>query len=727
MKRGTINITLRGLLLVFLTWLLLSPPPASAAGGAPDNGKGNGGGNEERASEAQRAPGGELPIEVTADSISFDGASNTYKAEGNVIISQGGITLKAERLTADLKAQLATATEGLTLTDEGGNEITAARVTLNLEDKTAYIEDGRLYFRLKPEGRIIITGKEIRKTGPERYTSLVTTYTTCDCNEDEKPDWSFHTKSSELIVGERFTGRGALFKVRGVPLIYSPYVTFPLKTERKSGLLTPGFSISKLRGFTISNSLFWAISDSRDATLYLDIETRRGVGTGGEFRYIRSKRSHGELNLYYFNEKDIERVRSFRLGDDNLGRPKTAGTKRWLLSFTGSEVLTLGVKLSADINVISDDEYYMDFGEGTLRSLEGVESTISLTKNWPGATLTGEVRNFDNLLVANDGIVVQRYPEVRFSTIPKRLASSQLLTSIDSTFVNLYRRTGEKALRLDLRPTASLPMTIGGIVEFTPSVTAIGTLYNISSNGGGTGGYKDRFTYEAKGDLRTTLVRYSASKSSPLRTTLRPRVRYTYLPGTRDQGVAQFDSFDITTGKNIVEYSLNSTITSKGGNYDRKVYLNIEQSFDVNESTRRIDTPGDRREPFSNLSGEVIFSPYSWLRVRGEGEYQPYIRRVIGFDASLYIESPKGNDDRLSISYLFSDDVTEYIELRGRKMILGKVEAEFAERFSFDKGTSIESNYTLTYHSGCWEAGLSYRSRLEENTLFFTVGLQGLG
>ncbi len=46
----------------------------------------------------------------------------------------------------------------------------------------------------------------------------------------------------------------------------------------------PEYGTSNTAGYEFNNSFFWAISDSSDATYWLDYATKKGTGNGLEFR-----------------------------------------------------------------------------------------------------------------------------------------------------------------------------------------------------------------------------------------------------------------------------------------------------------------------------------------------------------------------------------------------------------------------------------------------------------
>src|SRR3990170_3060593 len=311
--------------------------------------------------ETEKLSSKDEPIERTADSINYDKAKDTYYAEGHVLVVQGKSSIRADKMTVDMKASHATAYGNVETIDE--------------------------------EGNVHITGEEIKKTGNQSYSVYRGNFTTCDCEADESPAWSFYSADADVTLGKYLTAWNTLFYVKSAPVFYFPYLIFPVETERESGFLPPRVGYSQVRGFEPDNSFFWAISESTDATFYLDIENIRGIGKGIEYRYALSKNTDGEFYFYHFTENDIDRVREFRKGSDNLSRPRTAGNDRWFLQYNHNQLLPGDIILKAYIKRVSDYEYFIDFGRNfEERSLESLESNISLTKTWNAFNLVTQFR-----------------------------------------------------------------------------------------------------------------------------------------------------------------------------------------------------------------------------------------------------------------------------------------------------------------------------------------------
>jgi lipopolysaccharide assembly outer membrane protein LptD (OstA) len=80
------------------------------------------------------------------------------------------------------------------------------------------------------------------------------------------------------------------------------------------------YTASTLKGNTISNAFFWAISRSQDATFNYDWFSKTGHGFGREYRYVRSRSSSGDARFYMLNERAVT-------AEDGTGQIVTPGRR----------------------------------------------------------------------------------------------------------------------------------------------------------------------------------------------------------------------------------------------------------------------------------------------------------------------------------------------------------------------------------------------------------------
>lgn len=694
---------------------------------------------------------GKAPIEITADSLTHDKSKDTYYAYGRVLAIQGNSSIKADSMIVDMKASYAIAYGNVEAIDEGGNTLKGDTLELYTDTKVGVVINGRLFFK---EGNVHVTGEKIKKTGNESYSAYKGTVTTCDCEAGESPAWSFYSNNADVTFGKYFTAWNSLFYIKSAPIFYFPYLIFPVKTERETGFLPPRIGYSNVRGLKLDNSFFWAISENTDATFYLDIEHSRGIGKGIEYRYVLSRTTDGEIYFYHFEEDNIKRVRSFRGGSANLSRPETASNERWLLQYKHNQILPGDIILKTNVNRVSDDEYFIDFAKDIRqRSLESLESNISLTKTWSKFNLVTQFRHFDNLLVADDNITFQRLPEINLTGRDQQVMGTPFQFLTESSFINFYREKGMEGQRLDVRPSIALPLNPGGYFDFRPSVGVRETFYWLNNNQPNSS-YYDRTLYDFNADITATFVRISSWNENEaeqglkkVKHSIRPKITYTYAQEVDQNHLPSFDGIDRIAYRNDFTYSVNSIVTGKfmqGGkpSYRDYLYMDLSQSYSIdhlkysiNETTGRITGVGEQRRPFSDVKGEIRLMPFSWTFITAQGQYDIYDNFIKEYASSLGLWDTRG--DRVDIMYRYvSNKYTsytngalpeEYVNLSMKFKPVQAVDITYRNRYSISSQKTIEAGYGLAYQRQCWGAEIAYTEKLEERIFMITFNLLGIG
>src|SRR5206468_9044689 len=146
-------------------------------------------------------------------------------------------------------------------------------------------------------------------------------------------------------------GRRASFYFIDVPVMYSPWLEFPLSNERKSGFLTPTFGSSGVRGFEVSAPYYLNLAPNYDATITPRLMTKRGVQVGAQFRYLLGDataplgRATGVMNA------------------EVLPNDRVTGETRYLLGIKHTEQFTPWLAGFLNINKVSDDTYFADLAD----------------------------------------------------------------------------------------------------------------------------------------------------------------------------------------------------------------------------------------------------------------------------------------------------------------------------------------------------------------------------
>jgi LPS-assembly protein len=225
-------------------------------------------------------PGEADVVTIAADTMILENRSSTYRAEGNVRAYRAGLTLLADSIIYRATENEAIA-EGKVVMEKGGDTLRSDRLSLNLMTEQGEMSNSDLFFK---KNNLHIRSAKVAKVGTADYHLEKGTFTTCD---GDSPSWHFSASAMDVTLEEYATGRNAVFYVGDVPLFYTPYILFPVKRERQSGFLMPRIGNSTKKGFSLDLPYYWAISASQDATFDLDIQAKRGVGAGLDYRFLR--------------------------------------------------------------------------------------------------------------------------------------------------------------------------------------------------------------------------------------------------------------------------------------------------------------------------------------------------------------------------------------------------------------------------------------------------------
>jgi LPS-assembly protein len=257
-------------------------------------------------------------------------------ASGAVEIHYRDVVVHAERLTLDRDTMTVQA-EGDVIFDQGPQRISGQRLDFDLEQRTGTFWQATAF--VHPD--YYFSGDIIAKTGPNDFAVDNGVFTSC--TGDETPDWSFAMSSAEVEVEGYARVKNARLRVKKLPVFYWPYMIWPAKTERTSGLLVPNVGYSQRRGEYLGLAWYQVLGPSYDNTLYVDGYTEGFYGVGDEFRYRPSETTRGNARVYYFHNEE--------LGDDAL---------RFDWAHVDDD-LPFGMRGVVDIEHYSDFEVFRDF------------------------------------------------------------------------------------------------------------------------------------------------------------------------------------------------------------------------------------------------------------------------------------------------------------------------------------------------------------------------------
>lgn len=650
------------------------------------------------------APG---PVNIKADNLSHDRASDTYRASGNVEIQWDTATLTADRASVSQQSGEAVAEGGVRLIRQG-DTLKSDRLSINIETERGEVSNGDL-FVAKPN--LHVRGRKIAKVGVDDYRLEEGSFTTCD---GESPSWKFAASDIDLTLEEYAVGRHAVFYVKDFPLFYTPWILFPVKRERQSGFFFPRIGSSTKRGFYLDLPYYWAISPSRDLTVNLDMQTRRGVGSGADYRYIRRQGSDGELRGYAIYDTGQSRFRG-----DFEGKLR--------------EYVSDGLAAKADVTLATDREFYQDFSVATgIYNRQLLDSSASVTKNWRNASVSGEFRYVQDLYAPDNRLTLQRLPSLNYTLLGHRLGRLPAYASLDASFHNFYREEGQKGQRLDLHPALTMyaPFPGGGLSAWGGYRSRLYHATGEEKSGGSRGaGVADAGASVTASLERVYDVQWGGVQR--VKHALSPEVAYRYVEETDQESLPFFDFNDRIAGHSLLTWGVNSSLTGKvageggGSDYRDLLWLRLGQEYRLSGERRDLLALTDSARPWSDIRLQARLHPTRKVSLSADSRFDPY--RATFSTAAVSGDVEDGQGASAGVGYRMARGVFEYLEGRVGLGLVKPFVFNYTGRYSFDRGEFLESEYAVVYKQQCWSLTFSFRDRPDNREFLVSFTLAGIG
>jgi len=261
-------------------------------------------------------------------------------ATGNVTMRQRGATIRADRVEYSVDEQIALATGAVRL-ERAGDTASGPRLRYNLDNDTGEMESPTFEFPRTGERRQASRGQAaLALLEPEQKSRLVRAeYTSCPAPRD---DWFIRVRDLEIDSHRNVgTAYNTTVYFLGLPILYTPYLSFPLDNKRRTGFLAPTFGTSGKSGFEAALPYYWNIAENRDATFTPKLYTKRGLQLGGEFRYL-DPRFAGQLEGEF------------------LPQDRISEQDRYFVGIKHNQALWRGWHAAVSAQKVSDDDYFRD-------------------------------------------------------------------------------------------------------------------------------------------------------------------------------------------------------------------------------------------------------------------------------------------------------------------------------------------------------------------------------
>lgn len=654
-------------------------------------------------------------IVVNADSVEMV-QDKLADFTGNVEISNENAQIRADNARIDKEAQKLSAQGKIDFQDD--------KILVESDDILLDLDSGKMamnnthYRMLQFQGRGV--ANTISLNEEQGILLQDVSFSTCPIAQE---DWKIEASSIELKPGEIWgTAKHTRFYIKGVPVLYLPYFSFPVTDQRQSGLLIPEINSSDSTGLSYEQPIYWNIAPNMDATFSPRIMTDRGIQLKSEFRYLTEAHA-GEVHFEYMdNDRDTV--------DDDA---------RYFYRITHSGHLNEHWRIDAELNGLSDDNYIVDLDSDFYnRADTHLFKTVSLNYEADNLWMNASFRDFE--VIGDHPSTYRALPEIK---VDYAAWKSDFLTLDIHSELALFDNSDSlqpKAARWHIAPKLSLPIQTSW-AEFLAESSLLHTRYE-QKNTEGT--VLAESVDRTLGQLRLygalALERDTAWFGQDVKQTLEPKIQYLYTSyedqseiGLYDtarllndyQGLfrgQEFTGLDRISDKNQLTLGVTTRIINENNQEQLRVSLGQIFYFDDNRVLEAVREDNNR----SALAAELDWSITSRWSAKAEAQVSSKNEQVERSSVSL--------EYRLNENKLVQFNHRFVRDLSGERIDQAGITAswEIAENWQwvgryyrdFERHRTTESYTGVQYDSCCWSIQVVWERHLTNR--FDALGNQSL-
>lgn len=634
--------------------------------------------------DAELRQGGRV---VASDVLSYDGNSRELVAQGNVRIEQNSTTVEGPRLQLNLDSNMGTMQQPQFIFTETG-----ARGSANIVH--------------------IVNRKE--------YKFDDATYTTCPAHND---DWLL--KMSRLDI-DRASQVGTAYNARvefmGLPILYTPWLNFPLNNQRRTGLLGPTFGTTTTGGSEMTLPLYLNVADNFDATVSPRYMKKRGMQFNNEFRYLQAS-AGGELHA------------------DVLQSDLVTRKDRTRLSLKHAQQLGWGLSGYLNLNRVSDDDYYRDLADNLSATSQTnllQEGVLNYSGGWWNAL--ARVQHYQTLQDPLAPVVAPYWRHPQLSANAQHALFGGTLT-VSGEYVDFRHPSLVNGQRTMIYPSVSYPLLNASGYFLTPKLGIHNTRYVLDSNTSGYQTSSARTLPIMSLDGGLIFERSDSFLGNGYMQTLEPRFYYVNIPYQDQSHLPNFDtaqapfSFgqiftenrflgnDRVGDANMLTLALTSRAIDDDDGTER-IRIAVAERFSFEAPQVNLVTPQDsnsRSDILTTVGGKLT---RSW-QLDSLFQYNPNLGHVVSYNAAARYNPEAGQ--LLNLGYRYTRDVLRQIDVSTQWPITGRWHAVGRLNYSLQDDRIVEALGGLEYNQDCWALRLiaqSFATATKESTTGIFIQLE---
>jgi LPS-assembly protein len=579
-----------------LTWIALFLPAQALAAQADGN---------QFVLQAQATPAGqrvrtEIPYKggtvVLLSDFQERVTRTRYRARGHVEITYQDIVITCDEAEYDEETKEGL-TRGQTRFSQRQQWLTCSHAEFDFNSQTGIFYDAKGF----TDREFLIDGRTVLKTGPDTYRIQEGFITSC---QGKRPKWEFAVAKANVRVDRTARLHSFVFKIKGVPVLYFPYLILPMeKKERSSGFLPFHSGSSTSKGRLFSEGYFQTFGKSADMTLYGDYFTLRGLAWGGILR----ARPNRDTRLY---------VQAYGIHDKlNQGGA--------LLVVDGESLLKNDWRAAARVNITSNFQFRQAFADTFRSATIPQESAVAfLTRNHESFS-TNIAFERQEVLFPVRSLVTRKIPSLEFLSLGTPIGKTPFVFYLRATADGMSRvdseiETPRIVHRLDLYPRVALRLPSMAGFSLIPTVGIRETYYGARLSDQSPAELEPRSLHRQYAffevDLRAPTIekQYSSSWLGEFKHVIEPIVRYRRIDGIKElRETIRFDQEDAIADTNELEYGIANRIfkqraTAEGGSESYEfLSLSLMQKYYFDPTFGGAFRPGEPNMffPLDTLTG----------------------------------------------------------------------------------------------------------------------------
>jgi LPS-assembly protein len=651
----------------------------------------------------------ETPIDFEAEGMEAT-RDGKMLLQGEVLIKQGERTIKTRDAAYDSESQSFSVDDDVEYSDPN---LRVSGSSAHVDQAGGATFEGAKFELLDRNARG--SAQRIQVTRDNQLKLRDVRYTTCPIGEE---DWLL--RAGDIDIHQRAGvgfGRGVRLDFKGVPILYTPFISFPVGNERKSGFLFPMLGTSSRSGSSLSIPWYWNIAPNYDATFTPIGYSKRGAKLDSEFRYL-SAFGRGTLEAEY-------------LPDD-----RQFGDSRSYVHFVDRSDFTNALRLDVDAANVSDSGWFEDFGlgpEGTSISYLNRSANLTyLTQHWLAILRAQNFQTIDDIGIAPEQRPHSLLPQLGVSAMfPNQIAGLGFRFDLEVVdFAHNFANTVNTGWRTDFAPELRWPMNGAG-VYLEPAASWRYTAYQLDeavADGGDRSPARAAPVMSLDGGL--IFERLTGSRQQRLNT-LEPRFMYLYVPYRNQNDLPVFDS--AVADLNLVQL------------FRTNRYVGADRLSDANQVsigvTSRLLDAGTGKQLISGTIGQAYYFDEPRIALPGEVLDDPEFSDIIAeLDATAFgdwnvsmgvqwdpgeTRSEKGDvqlqykpeyDRVMNLGYRFRRDGIEQVDGSVAWPIGRNWSAYGRLVYSLQDQTSLDQFAGLEYRSCCWRIRAVARRYVSDRT-----------